>query len=109
MNEQNVPFNGFGKDAVTWFKGLADDNSKAYFDRTRSVWETQIRDPLAALFGQLTEEFGGRVKIFRQNRDIRFSPNKSPYKLNTYGLIMERPKTPTGLYASISATGLYAG
>lgn len=102
-------FDGFGTDATTWFTGLAADNSKAYFDRTRSTYEASIRDPLNALLHELAGEFGGQVKLFRQNRDIRFSKNKAPYKLNTYGIIFDRPKTPTGLYVSISAQGLYAG
>jgi len=102
-------FSGFGRDATAWVTGLAADNSKAYFDRTRSKYEASIRDPLNALLHELAGEFGGQVKLFRQNRDIRFSKNKSPYKLNTYGIIFDRPKTPTGLYVSISAQGLYAG
>jgi uncharacterized protein (TIGR02453 family) len=101
-------FNGFGADATSWFEGLAQDNSKAYFDRTRTTYEADVRDPLAALLHELTQDFGGKVKVFRQNRDIRFSADKSPYKLNTYGIIFDRPKTPTGLYVSISAKGLYA-
>lgn len=102
-------FDGFGPDTTVWFTGLAADNSKAYFDRTRSTYEASIRDPLNALLHELAGEFGGHVKLFRQNRDIRFSKNKAPYKLNTYGIIFDRPGTPTGLYVSISAQGLYAG
>ena len=41
---------------------------------------------------QLAEELGGRVKMFRQHRDVRFSADKSPYKTTTYGLILDRPK-----------------
>jgi uncharacterized protein (TIGR02453 family) len=102
-------FNGFGKDTTVWFEGLAANNSKAYFDQTRAIFEGSVRDPLNALLHELTGEFGGQVKLFRQHRDIRFSKDKSPYKLNTYGIIFDRPATPTGLYVSISAKGLYAG
>src|SRR5687768_12645773 len=104
-----MAFTGFGRDAIGWFDGLAADNSKVYFDRTRETWEQQVRDPLGAMLLELTEEFGGRVKLFRQNRDIRFSTNKAPYKLNTYGVVGERPRDRPGLYASISAKGLYVG
>ena len=104
-----LSFGGFGPGAIAWFAGLARDNSKAYFDRTRPQFEAEVRAPLDAFFGRLAGEFGGEVKVFRQNRDIRFSPNKAPYKLNRYGVIGGRPGSPTGLYASLSAQGLYAG
>jgi uncharacterized protein (TIGR02453 family) len=47
--------------------------------------------------------------MFRQNRDIRFSRDKSPYKTNTYGILFGSEAAPHGLYASISAHGLVAG
>ena len=49
------------------------------------------------------------MKLFRQNRDIRFSADKSPYKTRTYGVIHSRPADAPTLYAQISATGLFAG
>jgi hypothetical protein len=33
---------------------------------------------MAALLGELSAKFGGEVKMFRQNRDVRFSPDNSP-------------------------------
>jgi uncharacterized protein (TIGR02453 family) len=47
--------------------------------------------------------------MFRQHRDIRFSPDKSPYKTNTYGVLRGSDVGPGGMYASISARGLVAG
>src|SRR5690242_14700810 len=64
---------------------------------------------MEALLTELSERFGGEVKMFRQNRDIRFSPDKSPYKTNTYGVIYGSGIAAQGLYASISADGLVAG
>jgi uncharacterized protein (TIGR02453 family) len=49
------------------------------------------------------------VKLFRQHRDVRFSHDKSPYKLTTYGLIAERPGSYAALYAQLSSAGLFAG
>ena len=62
-----------------------------------------------ALLTELSEQFGGEVKMFRQNRDIRFSPDKSPYKTNTYGVLRGSDIAAQGLYASISARGMVAG
>jgi len=64
---------------------------------------------MEALLDELSEKFGGEVKMFRQNRDIRFSADKSPYKTNTYGVVYGSDIAAQGLYASISARGLVAG
>jgi uncharacterized protein (TIGR02453 family) len=102
-------FEGFGRDVQTWFEGLEANNSKEYFAASRDFFEESIRDQMAALLNELGEKFGGDVKMFRQNRDIRFSPDKSPYKTNTYGVLYGADIAAQGLYASISARGLVAG
>jgi uncharacterized protein (TIGR02453 family) len=102
-------FEGFGTKVRRWFEGLEADNSREYFAAHRDVFETAVRDQMQALLTELSETFGGEVKLFRQNRDIRFSPDKSPYKTNTYGVVYGSELAPQGLYASISARGLVAG
>jgi uncharacterized protein (TIGR02453 family) len=102
-------FDGFGPKVRRWFQGLEADNSREYFAAHRDVFEEAIRDQMEALLTELSQTFGGRVKLFRQNRDVRFSPDKSPYKTNTYGVIYGSDVAPQGLYASISARGLVAG
>jgi len=102
-------FEGFGPDVPEWFRGLEADNSREYFTARREFFERSIRGQMEALLTELSEKFGGEVKMFRQNRDIRFSPDKSPYKINTYGVIHGSEIAAHGLYASISAHGLVAG
>ena len=102
-------FEGFGPDVQTWFEGLEGNNSKEYFAASRDFFEESIRDQMAALLDELSKKFGGEVKMFRQNRDIRFSPDKSPYKTNTYGVLYGAEVAAQGLYASVSARGLVAG
>ena len=102
-------FQGFGPDVRRWFEGLEADNSREYFAAHRDVFEAAIRDQMEALLTELSEKFGGEVKLFRQNRDIRFSQDKSPYKTNTYGVVYGSDLAPQGLYASISTRGLVAG
>src|SRR6266496_2514446 len=47
--------------------------------RTRAFYETSVREPMAALLDELSGEFGpGRIA--RPYRDVRFRPDKSPYK-----------------------------
>jgi uncharacterized protein (TIGR02453 family) len=102
-------FEGFGPDVQAWFLGLAADNSRDYFSARRDFFEEAVRDQMYALLTELSRTFGGEVKLFRQHRDVRFSPDKSPYKTNTYGLLLGSGVALHGLYASISADGLVAG
>jgi uncharacterized protein (TIGR02453 family) len=103
-------FLGFGPHAFEWFAGLERDNSKAYFTATRDRYETEVRGGLKAMLEELNETFGGEVKLFRQQRDLRFAPDRSsPYKTRTYGLLHSVPGTQAGLYAELSSQGLYAG
>lgn len=104
-----VKFGGFGPRAIEFFQGLEEDNSKAYFEVHRGIWEEQVKRPLEVLLGELAEELGGRPKLFRQNRDVRFAKDKSPYKITTYGVLLDRPGSAAGLYAELSSQGLYAG
>jgi len=102
-------FAGFGPAVPKWFKGLEADNSREYFTAHRDYYEESIRGQMEALLMELSGTVGGRVKMFRQNRDIRFSADKSPYKTNTYGVVYGSEMAAEGLYASISADGLVAG
>jgi uncharacterized protein (TIGR02453 family) len=102
-------FSGFGAKVKRWFEGLEADNSREYFAAHRDVYEDAVRDQMQALLLDLSETFGGQVKLFRQHRDIRFSPDKSPYKTHTYGVVYGSELAAQGLYASISARGLVAG
>jgi uncharacterized protein (TIGR02453 family) len=104
-----LEFDGFSPDSFAWFEGLEADNSKAYFTERREIYDRAVRGALEALLEELADEFGGRVKLFRQNRDIRFSPDKSPYKTRTYGVIQDRPDSRAALYAQLSREGLFAG
>jgi uncharacterized protein (TIGR02453 family) len=103
-------FEGFGPKVRPWFKGLEADNSREYFSSSRDFFEAAIREQMESLLGELAVELGGGdVRMFRQNRDIRFSADKSPYKTNTYGVVLGTGIADRGLYASISAGGLVAG
>ena len=102
-------FGGFSPEVHEYFLGLEADNSKEYFAAHRQFFEDEVRGQMEALLTELGERFGGEVKLFRQNRDIRFSADKSPYKTNTYGVLRDTEIAAQGLYASISARGLVAG
>ena len=95
-------FAGFSVEVFEWFAGIERDNSREYFTRTRDLYEEQVRGGLEALFDELSHEFPGEIKVFRQHRDLRFTPDKRPYKDRTYGVVGR-------YYAALSSRGLYAG
>jgi uncharacterized protein (TIGR02453 family) len=99
-------FQGWTEEALRFFVGLELDNSKPYFEANRAVYETQVRAPMLALLARLEPEFGPARKVFRPNRDIRFSADKSPYKTNIAAMAGDGGR---GGYVSLSARGLYAG
>ena len=73
-----VDFPGFAPEAFEWFAGLERDNSRAYFTATRERYEADVRGGLEAMLDELSEAFGGEVRMFRQHRDLRFTPDKPP-------------------------------
>jgi uncharacterized protein (TIGR02453 family) len=102
-------FAGFPRATFAWFSGLEEDNSKAWFAAHRPTYDADVRGALEALLEEQADHFEGRLKLFRQHRDTRFSHDKSPYKTTTYGVIAERPSSHAALYAQLSAEGLFAG
>jgi uncharacterized protein (TIGR02453 family) len=104
-----MAFSGFPHEAFEWFEELEANNNRGWFIAHRDTYERAIRDPLEELLETFADELGGRVKMFRQNRDIRFSRDKSPYKTNTYGVVRDLPSGLAGLYMSLSSEGFFVG
>jgi uncharacterized protein (TIGR02453 family) len=100
-------FAGWPKPALQFFHGLKKDNSKAFFEAHRQVYEGQVRQPMEALLAEIERDLGPdlEVKIFRLNRDLRFSPDKRPYKEHL-GAYLSGARA-SGLYLQVSDDGLY--
>lgn len=95
-------FTGWKPAAVTFFEGLAADNSKAYWQANKAVYEAEVAAPMEGLLAELADEFGDG-KVFRPYRDVRFSKDKSPYK-TAIAATLE-----SGGYVQFSAEGLGVG
>ncbi len=108
MRSSPPVFTGFPPEAVTFYEGLAADNSKAYFDAHRETYETCVREPLEELLHELYPTFGA-AKVFRPHRDVRFAKDKSPYKLAAAGVARPDGSACAATYLQISAGGLTAG
>ena len=77
-------FRGWPEECQRFFIGLELDNSKRFFDANRNTYEDAVKAPMVALIGSLENDYGPG-KVFRPNRDVRFSKDKSPYKTNIAG------------------------
>jgi uncharacterized protein (DUF2461 family) len=74
-----VGFRGWSDDALAFYEGLEVDNSKAYWQANKAVYDHAVRAPMEALLEALAPAWG-EGRIFRPNRDVRFSNDKSPYR-----------------------------
>src|SRR3981081_3026803 len=100
-------FAGWPKPALQFFHGLKRDNSKAYFEAHRQVYEEQVRQPMEALLAELEKDLGPDIegKIFRLNRDLRLSPDKRPSKEHL-GASLSSPRA-GGVSLQVSDDGVY--
>ena len=96
-----MAFTGWPVEAVEFYEGLEADNSRTYWHANRATYDECVKAPMEALLAELAKEFG-EGRIFRPNRDTRFSKDKSPYKVNCAAIL-------PGGYVSFSAEGLFAG
>jgi len=96
-----MAFRGWKAEALEFFDGLAADNSKAYWQRNKPVYEQLVRAPMEELLAELEPRWG-EGRIFRPYRDVRFSRDKSPYKTHMGATIGPG-------YLQLSADGLGAG
>src|SRR5215472_17864221 len=116
-------FQGFAQESFRFFRDLAKNNNKPWFDAHREVYETYVvgafRSLLATLEPFLLElnpyfEISGKTNanFSRINRDIRFSKDKAPYKSNYYLYVYDARrsrKTDGYLYVGLTAACLTVG
>ncbi len=72
-------FRGWPAGALAFYRGLEADNSKAYWTAHKAIYDDEVRRPMTELCAELEGTYGA-FHMFRPNRDVRFSRDKSPYK-----------------------------
>lgn len=116
-------FHGFPRECVTFLEGLSANNSKEWFDAHRTDYDTHVLAPARAFIAAMGERLreiapnvvaDGRVNqsLFRLNRDVRFSKDKSPYKTHLGVWLWEgtRPRMEcSGFYFHLEASTLMLG
>jgi uncharacterized protein (TIGR02453 family) len=111
---------GFTDKSFEFLDGLAENNDKDWFHAHKSEFETYVEGPFLDLLEDLTGRLsdaevplrGNPKTMFRMNRDVRFSEDKSPYKTAISAVL-----TPSGtkqeagglLYVHMDRTGGFAG
>ena len=103
-------FHGWSSAAFDFYRDLQHDNSRAFFTSHREVYDDEVKAPFDALSDLVTDEWGP-LKVFRPNRDIRFSTDKRPYKdhLDMWFWQGDRKAAVSGLFLRVSPDGVIAG
>ena len=74
---------------------LARNNEKSWWEANKAEFNVEVRDAFAGVLAQATEALadgplplkGSAKSMFRQYRDVRFSKDKRPYKVNVSGML----------------------
>ena len=101
-----MTFSGWPDGALDFYAGLEADNSRSYWQAHKAEYDELVKAPFVELSSLVAREFGA-LRLFRPNRDVRFSKDKSPYKTNAAAVT--EGEGGTSYYVSLSATGLFAG
>ena len=86
-----MQFNGFSKKGTKFLEDLSKNNTKAWFEDHRHIWEDEIRKPTEAFVEEMGEtlqilvptiNYNPKVgaSLFKIYRDVRFSKDKTPMK-----------------------------
>ena len=93
-------FAGFPREATEFFRNLARNNNRDWFQAHKDVYERACREPLKALVSELDPL--GTPHISRINRDMRFARDAAPYRTHIAAGVLRT-------YIGLSAEGLYVG
>ena len=101
------PFQGFPTAATQFLKELALNQNREWFAEHKAEHEQFVKAPLGALLQSVTAQLDStplplvgdpKRSMFRINRDVRFSADKSPYKTNASAIwSRDGSKTSPGL------------
>jgi uncharacterized protein (TIGR02453 family) len=99
-------FLGIPDAALDFYTELEHNNNRDWWLEHKAAYASAVKEPLTGLLAELEPQFG-EARLFRHNRDIRFSLDKSPYK-TAQGAIAAVAEG-TGYYVQIDANGLLIG
>lgn len=84
-------FQGFTEHTNEFLVGIKFNNNKEWFTLNKIMYTENVHKPMVALANEVyykmkeyRKNFNEKPKISRINRDVRFSNNKSPYKISKW-------------------------
>ncbi|WP_010231406.1 DUF2461 domain-containing protein [Gillisia marina] len=104
----------FTNDFSQFFMELAGNNNTEWFHANKQRYEKSVKEPFEAFVGKIIEEISKldpdyeitpKECVFRLHRDVRFSKDKSSYKLFSSAVISpkgRKDKSIPGLYLKLS-------
>lgn len=101
-----MAFTGWPAEAFDFYDELELHNERAWWLDHKGVYDAAVKAPFDALAEAVVDEFGP-LRLFRPNRDVRFSKDKSPYK--TAAGAMTETEGGASYYVQISAQGVFVG
>lgn len=114
-------FTGFTPATIQFFRDLAENNYKPWFDANKEVYEKELLQPFKALVTAMSPamyaidsrfELRPHKALSRIYRDVRFSKDKSPYKTCLW-MTFQRPvsnwENYPGYFMELSAEGYFYG
>jgi uncharacterized protein (TIGR02453 family) len=120
--EDYPPFDGFPKEGLNFLKQIKRNNNREWFEKHKQDYENFVKLPMQSLivslrphFARFAPEFDLNPKrsVFRIYRDVRFSPDKTPYKTHVaaHFVLRGRPKgfVGSGYYMEIAPGESYVG
>lgn len=98
-------FTGLPRELFTFFDDLGRNNTKEFWAANTHVWKEAVQAPMRALLAELEDEFPP-LRLFRPNRDLRYTRERSPYKLFTGATSDATPIGGSGYHLHVDADGL---
>src|SRR6266571_7081769 len=114
-------FPGLPKEGLQFLRSLKRNNNREWFQKHKSIYETQVKQPMESLIEFMATEFqrfapemvaSPKASLFRIHRDTRFSKDKSPYKTHVAASFSVRGldrHEGAGFYFHIAPTELWIG
>ena len=96
-------FKGFSTEALAFYEGLEDDNSKTYWTAHKAVYDLHVKGAMESFLASLPKDYQP-FHVFRPNRDVRFAKDKSPSK--TIPGATSETEGGSIRYTQLAATGL---
>ncbi len=105
----------FTKDFAGFFKDLAGNNNRDWFQANKKRYEESVKQPFDVFITDLIDRVSKEDKrvnmtakeaVFRIYKDVRFSKDKTPYKIQASALISaggKKDKSTPGVFLQMSA------